>query len=458
MASREIGFVELARLTRSSWRLIVGLGLASGLLTLLALQLLVPTQYAATARLVLHPPIQGSEAGELSMRYYRSLLESDSILQQTHDRLIEQGVLEPDETLVLGTDLYTRALTADSASQRSVLGVVATRRDPELAAGIANAWVGVFLENSGSLLRGTAPASEDALREELEPTRQKLEEAEQERARLLDELQEREETASTTWDQRIFAARKRAETAVAAHLAETRQLLEECVARHLAAADTAPPAAVRSRLLELASVRAQQAQTPRILTLEKAASDETLAELIAEGSDADRFDSTLVSEELNPLYDQLAVAALELEAALTRQAEAHGFEVSATLAELEAIQIERAAALATLRSRSTLEQRTLRRRRSRALEDLSRERLMILTDMQRAISKLEDLDRQLSARINQSVIATLIEDVELVSLAAPALPPQDGLPRELPLKTTVAVFLGALLGLMIALFRSAARL
>ncbi len=460
----EIGFAELIRLLRRNWALILGAAVVAGIATFAVIVTTVPAVYEATARLTVHARDEterqqlGAKTDASGLGVFRSLLQSNAILTKTKERLISDGVLTEDTTLAVGRNL-------EVAVSGTVLELTALGTEPGAAAAIANTWAEVFVAESRSMLRGPAADSEAVLSRQLSPTRTELEELEAKRTSLLDELQEREEAVTSSWDKRISSARKKSEEAVAAFQTETRHLMEELVSRHLSDPGGAPVGSsggfdpvgtIRSKLLQLVSVRAQLAQTPRVVTLEKSASDDTLADLIVRGQ-TDIFDNTLTSQEFNALYDDLAVRALTLESDLkSLSAEAGQLaEVSRSLTDLERFQFERAAGLAGLLESNSLEVRTLRRRRSRALEDLSREKETKLGEMERKIAQIEGLETELSKRLNQSLIARLLEDVEPVSLAVPAVATPAARSRDLPLRVALGSFLGGMLGLMIALFRSA---
>jgi len=296
--------------------------------------------------------------------------------------------------------------------------------------------------------------AEALLNEQLSPTRRELKELEDEQFRLLDEFQEREQETSTRWDRRISAAKGKDEKALADYQIQTRSLMEEAVARLMPnASSTEALGGYSSKLLEIVPVRAELARTPRVLALEKAASDETLVKLLVEGGDADRFDSTLISQEKNSLYDQLLVSVLELESELKRAAGARLAELSTVLTELEKIQLERAAGLAALLQEHGLELRILRRGRSFALRDIGRKRAAVISEYQRKLEQLRGLEARLSTELNTTSISGLLDQVNVVNLASPAARPQKPESQKVPLKVALATILGGMLGLMIALFR-----
>ncbi len=110
--------------------------------------------------------------------------------------------------------------------------------------------------------------------------------------------------------------------------------------------------------------------------------------------------------------------------------------------------------MSTLLDRNATELRTLRRRRSRDLRELDREQLLLSAELDREIERLRDLENKLATSLNQTHIATLLETIEPVAVAAPAVPRAVQKPRGILQKTVLAALLGGMVGLMIALFRS----
>lgn len=460
MASEEIGFAELRALIQKSWKLILALAGLFGLVALLVFWFVVPPTYMATARLIVQPQLEGADSGANPAEFYSSLLESAGVLEKTTAQLVATGVLEANDALAAGDQVDSGISVSRTGPKESgqsfVLTLRAQSKDPQAAAKVANTWAEVFVAESNLMLAKTAPESQALLQAELTPTRVQLDELALERSRLRTEFQELEEKVSTSWDSKISSARKRSEAAIAEYQSETRRQMEEAVARYMPEPLDAVGSSARSKLLEIATLRSQLAQTFPVVTLEKAASDETLSELIAAGRNAESFDSTLITQELNPLYDQLTVRALTLEGEV-KDITARGFpiDIAPLLATLERIQRERSAGLVALRDAGQLEVRTLRRRRGRELEKINWERLVALDEIVRQIDQASGLETQLSQRLNRTILSSVLNEVDLVRIASPAVPKPKPESRELPLKVAVALFLGGMLGLMIALFRSA---
>lgn len=449
----EIGIAELKRLIQNGWKLILGLGVLCGAAVFAVVGWLRPASYQAEARLLVYPlGSAGSEVGPTTL--YGSLLESERVIERASEILVADGVLPEGARLRLGRDLKLSVeVPARGEAGSSVISLTAWAASPQAAVAKANAWARVFLEESQDVRLSTAANEKQLLEEQLAPTRQQLSDLEAQRALILREYQDREEKLTSTWDQRVAAAEKKAETAVAEFETETRRLMEEFADRRLP--DEVVNDGVRTKLLDVVSVRAQLAQTPRIMNLQKSASDETLAELLVRGGGASsRFDATLTSQEVNPLYEQLVLSALALESEMKLIAGPHLGEVSKALADLERIQLERAVGWVALRTDGSLEQRTLRRGERFELQELARERMTVLAEYDRRLDQIRNLESQLSTRLNAAVVSGQLDKVEVVKLVAPAVASPVAQPRRVRIKVATASFLGAMLGLMITLFQS----
>jgi uncharacterized protein involved in exopolysaccharide biosynthesis len=459
MESEEVGLAELLALVRRSWRWIVLLAAGVGIATFLYLAFWLPPIYTATASLVIRPPLRGSEGGELNtVGVYRQLVESDSILRTTEKKLVSAGELEADTILETGRNLFSSVEPSpgQGGPASPMINLTGMAETPEKAMAIANAWATALLEESGEMVPAAASEAEAVVAAQVTPTRQEIEQLETRRIEIHEDYNKREETISVDWDRRIGAKRKEIEETVAQYQADTRQLMEEMVANlEVDEAEDAAGGRTRAKLLEIASVRAQLAQTPRVLRLEKAASDETLAELLARGNNPEGFDNTLVSQEVNLLYDQLAVRALTLEGELKNRAAGNVAEVSGLLLELERVQLTRSSGLVSILEDGDVDLKIFRRRRSRQLDDLRNTKVAELAKLNRDLERLKDLESRLGQRLNSAIIARLMGEVEPIRLAAPAVLSPSAQPRQVPIRVALATFLGGLLGLMLALFRSA---
>lgn len=472
MDGEEIGLTELRRLIQANWRLILGLTASAGLVTLCVVALLSPSIHRATANLGLYPPVEAQGGVSEPIDVYISLFKSDEVLGKTAQSLIDEDILAKGTKLKLGRDLQIRTeISTKARIDRSVISLTARSQEPAKAAAIANRWAQMSMEESKSMLELRASVKKKALEAQLTPTRQKLQDLDRERTGRLNEFQEREEEIWTEWDERSSAARKKGEKAVAEYQTKTRQLIEEGANRHLQAilgtsvpiegkveGDDELSPNIRSKFLEMVTIRAQLAMTPRVVTLQKALDEENgLAEAVSGGGNpADGFDGTLISQELNPLYDQLSLDSLRLESELRNAAKSRLADLSKMLVELERVQVERGSGLAALLEENSFELRILYRRQIWVLRELWRERATAIADYDRKLQQLRDLETRLYGNLNEATISGLLEQVDVVRLAAPAIAQTQPESRRIPLKVAVASFLGGMLGLMISLLRSSA--
>ena len=453
--AQEIGFAEIQALIRRGWKLIALCAVLAGVAAVLALNFLVPTLYLASANLLITPLDERYSGASTAVGLYRSLAISDGLITKTTRRLVADGVLAESTVLLVGRELDALVAAANSADQQAFLVLNARHAVPETAATIVNAWAEAVVAEGRGVFHGTAAGSENLLGSQLDPTNAELEAAGAELSAQLAELGEREEQVTVSWDRRISAARKQASEAVAAYHTAKRRLMTEAVARLLPPDPAGASGAVRSKLEEVVSVRAQLARSPRVLTLEKAASEDALTELLAQGQSLESYDLALKSDEINPLYDELTLKVLELETELKALAGAVSGPIGRVLAELERIELERSAGLLALDETNRLDLRVLQLRRGRDLEALHLEELQVRNKHNRRVKQLDGLADELSGQLNRSVVSRVLEEVEVVKLALPAAPPQTPISRQMLIKTMIAVFLGGLLGLMITLFRSA---
>ena len=457
-APREIGFREISDLVARNLLLIGVCALLAGLLAALTLTFLVPTIYLADAKLLITPLPQDVRTGSTGVELYAALATSGSVVERVTGELVAEGVLAQGRALTVGSDLEVQApgRRGESAPGKQVFVTLRARhRDPETAAKMVNRWAGIVVNEAQAMFRGIGAGSESLLESQLGPTNVEIEQAAAERSRRRDELARREEEVTIAWDRRISTARRKAEGAIAEFNTGTRELMQAAVASQLSAGPGAANDALRSRLQQIVSVRAHLARTPRLLILEKAVSDDALSQMLAEGQETARLDQTLVSEEINPLHDQLALEAMRLESELEASLGASAPRLDTLLAELERIQLERSAGLIALEEEQALERRVLQLRRGRAIQEVRLARTEVERDYERRLAQLGGLAEELSGQLNRSVVSRVLDDVEVVKLAVPALAPRTPVSRQTVIKTAIAVFLGALLGLMIALFRSA---
>ena len=460
MSSDEVSFLQLLTLVRRSWTLLAGLALLAGLLVGGYHVFFVPPVYTSTANVL----ARAQPDGPFGVEIYRSLLQSDRVLEMTSERLRGQGILAAGETLVLGRDVVLERWVENSEPLH-LLRLTAYSEEPARTAALANTWARVMIEESRGMLPTPAQDAEAVIGTQLVTSRQSLDDLQLEQKELLDEYIQRENDLASRWDSRINAKQRSIDTAVATYKLDTRLEMEKAVSAFLArvgevasiagGAVGADAGLLETRLSDMVSLRAQLAHTPRVLKLEKAASDETVLELLAKGDELGGADSTLVSQELNPLYDELSLRALQLESDLKAVGGGRIGELSQLLTALERIQLERGAGLAAIQDGGQVEVRVLRRRRAHEIDQLGREREGELEEMRRRQQQLEGLDDLLTTRFNTAVVGTGVDELDTLSLAAPAIVPARPESRSIAVRVATAMLVGMVLGLVLALFRSA---
>lgn len=456
--------------------LIGGMALATAVVTTALVLLLVPPRYRASATLVVVPPTFSSnlKPPTPTIQAYQKLLESDAVVSEVAHELTTKGVLDKAEPLRLGAELETRIFVsrdADKTALSPMLELSARSRDPEHAAAIVNTWADVFLARNRKFMQGMISPTIQLIEEQYTGTRKDLEGLEKERAATADRFQEQEDRLANDWDEKMAAYRSKIESRVVAFQAETRKSFEA-----LAVASGREPSgqtiAVESgagsesetelALSRLVVVRLQLAQTPQILNLEKSISDDALWQALVltqttqEGTAvSDRLQpllaSTIVSQEVNPLYTELSSQAAHLEMSLQGRQDSSAPRDLDLVRSLESLQRERSSGLRGLFDERDVHLAILDRSRRRDLEALGRERDTTLTELNRDLNQKRALLQVLSDNYNQAVLQKAQQNIEDIRLGTAAVPPRRPEPRRLWLKAALAAFLGALLGLIVAL-------
>lgn len=487
---------EMVRFVRRHWIFIVCGALATAIAVILGVLLLVPPRYRASATLIVVPPGFASDLKPpaLSLQGYQRLLESGGVLDETTRKLTEQGLLEPGRALAIGRTLETRIYVSRRSEETPlapIIEAVAVSRSAEEAAAIANAWAEAFLNHSRKLVVGsTAPAIE-LIESIYSRQRTDLEQLSEKRLELVSrylgqeaELTERWDRkvneATVAWDRKLVAFKKETEDRLAEYQTATRRMLEESAGQDgvdlsdVSSGDpehnpAAADAELEKALRQVVSLRVQVAQTPRLLLLEKAVTDEALWQALAlsQGRLVELqplTERSLLSQEVNPVYTQLALRLAEVETGL--QAYTGGDRKRAELltARLEQMQRERSAGLAKLladravefdrqQREKQLELERLQRQRRLELAALDSERNLRLAEIDRDLDSSRQLFTKLAASYNQVLVAKAEQKVPDVRLGSPAVPPIEPQPRRLAVKGLVALILGGLLSTAVALVR-----
>ncbi len=423
----------------------------------LAVVLSRPATYQATATLVVVPPRVASELKPeaLSVHGYQRLLESDAAVDTARRRLVDAGVLEPQDELKVGSQLRTRIFVSrrqDTNSLAPLVELIASARSPEVAAQVANTWATVFLELTRQLVSGATDSMIEVVEEQHPVTNQELEAQEAVRLEVLASSRERVDKAGASWDARIARQKNNTAARISEYQAETRQLMES----ELGGVSTSDDA-LAGDLQRLLSIRTQLAQRSPVRVLEKAMSDESVWQSLllpnAGGTDVGAAgEHTLVTQEIDPVHDELTLEAAALEAEVRGRG---GRELAQLAAALASRQNERSTGLAQLQEERSLELVLLRRRRAQELEQIDEELAAALAPVQRSIHQLGALHQELVKNLNQAVLARAQEDIKTVYLAAPAVPLAKGESRGTLPVAAVAALIGGLLGLGAAVARDA---
>ena len=463
-----IGFIE------RYWLSMLLPALALALLAFILLSYVLPPSYRASATLLVAPPSVSSslQQGTLSVHAYQRLLESDAVLIETMRRLAEEGVLEEEENLLLGRDIDSKIFVSrrqETTSLAPMIEASGTAGDPDKAARIVNTWVAVFLETTRAALQEATTADVDLVETQYPQTREELEVRENEWDEVANQYQQRITSTATGNDRRIAAYKRKTLDLISEFITESRVMLEGLLsdglrelAPALSSADPETSQFVVERLHQLASVRAQMAGTLSIVELEKAITDDALwhSQVIQEADNTDLSAvarRSLVSQEVNPIYVDLAVRAMELEVELQKFTSLAPDSLPKLLRDLERVERERSAGLAKLQADRTLEVAVLRREQRRELEALERERSTRMTQLRRPIDLLASLERDLRRNYSQAVLAKAQVNIEGLRLAAPAVPSPYEEEQQILAKTAIAFILGALLGALVAFARAIRR-
>ncbi len=489
---------------RRNLLLIGGAALVSGLVVGAVVLIFVRKGYEASATLVIVPSRFSSELKPqtLTVKSYQTLLESDAVIADTKKQLVLQGVYRSDKPLRLGRELETRIFVARRAEEVTLapmLQAVARGANPDQAAAIANTWAQVFLGRARDVIAGTTSSTVQFIDQQYPAVRDALAKLENAQVQEADALQKGYNDTATSGDQRLSAFKKETTRLVAEYQVESRRLQEEFAAQHNMDSREAQLSALRAayadlqqeqarvtsqlqlKQLQLEAVRKQLAETPQLLTLKKAMTDDALwrtTEGGARGNERTDWkalqDRTLVTQEVNPIFTslsgKLADTEMEVNALAPRASgmtvdlqriDAEMKEVESSVrsdrAAFEGLRLGREAGLSQLTEKRATELTELTRVTQAALDACKREMDNRRGQSARMIAQQQGLFDQLAKSYNQAILAKGQEEFEDVRLGAPAVPPeQPRVPRGAITKSAFATILGGLLGLVVALVREAA--
>jgi capsular polysaccharide biosynthesis protein len=461
-----ISIVHLIRFLRRQALLIVALAILGAVVTAAIVAFLLPDRFEASTTLVVVPVTFQSALKPtiLPVQGYQRLLESDAVIGETVRHLVAAGDLAKDRHLRLGRDMASRIFVSRRAEEHAlapIIEVVGYGRTAEQAAAIANAWAEVFLERAWLLLSTSLSPTLDLIEREYLLQQKNLAALEQRRTAVADDYAERIDRLALASDHQRIAAEKNTEDLLASFQQETRQVmvaaLREASRPEGSATTGAPEPAVEQTLSEMAALRTQLAQTPRFIILEKAITDETLWQAFALHQAQDLslqsiLGRTLLSQEINTVYDELTLRLSQLETGLQTLSSAQRQRVQQVSTKLEALQLQRAAQLAKLIAGRALIASDLERKAARDEAALRRAQADELNGLDRNIQYQQALFSKLASNYNEVVLARAEQSGRDILLAAPAIAPGKQ-EKRLLLKALVGAFLGGLFGLLAGVVR-----
>lgn len=415
------------------------LGLATAAFVALWVGLLQPPIYAAAAVLLVPG---ASERGpvQLSLQGYQQLLESDQVVHSAVERLAAAFPDDPPRPRV-GEELLSRRIGDNRASPENarLLRVEVRGADPEVTAATAEAWVLAFLDKCEALAGDGVDERVSEIEQKLEQaaTEEELLGAERERLGALIEGEYREQVAR--WDRRLAERRAAQRRRLAAFDAETEEQVAAFLDRH----------ELEVRRLKVAAL----AEAYRRRMLESgvdallAADDGPPAE---EGPEISADVSIFGGETIEPL-DLEPEPSGDL-MAIKRKLMTKADKVRRDEMLLETLRRERAAERAALEERLEIELGALRREREQALYAAADEQARELLEVER---QLRDNETVLSSLVRRRSNLDIKRGGCDVKVAAAAVRPAAAEPRNTLAKSLIGLFLGAGLGLILGLARSA---
>jgi hypothetical protein len=234
---------------------------------------------------------------------------------------------------------------------------------------------------------------------------------------------------------------------------------------------------VEQRRLELDAARSQISQTSEFLTLRKAITDDVLWEAQFSKNREQKKeifeDNALITQEINPVFTELASRAAIIEMdlrMLTPRADQLDARLEKLAVQVRALELkyreddaerarlleEREAGLSAIQNSGDLTVEMLERQREGELSSITRAMENSLARFDRDIDQQRDLFEELAKNFNQATLAKAQQDFEDVRLGAAAVAPETEIRRNIPAKVSLGVMLGGLLGLVVALARAGA--
>jgi uncharacterized protein involved in exopolysaccharide biosynthesis len=260
--------------------------------------LLLPKSYEAIATVFVTPPAFASQLTPpaLSVEAYERLARSDYIRNELTRKLRTQGLLgEAEEISKLDVLIYSSH--EPQKPYLPLLGLVGTANNPAKAQAIANAWADIFVQEGKKLAAVGKSGSVDFILSEFPKTRDTLHQAE----RRLGEAESQQESRLNDL---------KAKVALPLLEDQMRSRSNLLVALEEDAYKTRIELGEAQR--KVSELERQLAQTPQVVTMSKAMSDDALWQIVAGTTNQSRKPADLVSsaklssETLNPVHTEIA--------------------------------------------------------------------------------------------------------------------------------------------------------
>ncbi len=499
MPRRAEGLVYAIRWGYFHRRLIVGVSGAAAALTGLTMLLLVAPTYESSAMMVVVSPKVSSDLKppSLTLQGYQELLESDSVIDDTRRRLIEQGTLQPKDYFRLKIELETRIFVSRYSENVTLAPMVQIRvrlPRPEQAALATNTWAEVFLQRVRELNAGSTTIQVKFVDDQYPKSQERLANAENERVMVEGDYDRKLDELTKSWDEKVLRLKNETTEQLSAYESETKIRIAQLIGASnldtrrsqlralrkayydLQVEQVQGASSLQKERLQLEAARKQLSEIDPYVTLRKAITDDALwRSLMNHGGELDwkaLQEKCLLTQEVNPVYRDLYSRISQLEinektmAPHVKQLEEElrrisvvtkdlDVELQLDMAKLEQLTRERESGLEKLKDKRTTALSDLMRERERHLQFLSLECDNRLAQLDRAIYQERDLNMDLAKSFNQAVLARAQQSSEEVRLGSPAVPPDRPLPRRIALSSIIAALAGALAAIGIAAFRDA---
>lgn len=459
--------VTLGDVVRFLWNnalLILGFALVSAVSMASIILFFIPDRYEATATLIVTPPTFSSTLKPpiLSVQGYQKLLESDALIAETKQRLVSQGVMEPEDPLGLGSQVRTRIFVSrasDAQVLAPILEIIATASSPELASAMADTWAKVFLEDNRRLNSSSTLNTIQFIEEQFVSNRDSLEEMERERREIANEYQEKLDGVTTQWDRRLVGFQQETEQQLLKYQAQTRGVMETVTDAAWEQIPSGVAGGLRRALTRYALLKTQLAQTPEFVILEKAISDDALWNTVALQPErvSELQTRTLVTREVNPVHHHLSLELSQIELQLDEVGQTDRELFRQITSDLDTLQRQRSAELSSLRARREVALEALKMEKLRDIETLRRERAERLVRLDREIESTRQIFGELATKYEQAELAKAELNLADIQLGSSAVPPLRPAPKGFVPKTLLTFILGAILGLLFAIFRAVLR-